>query len=210
MILVFAGAGASSAVSSTKYPTTLEYFNKLPKAISQNEFFLQTVQDISSKGEPLDIENVLFRLKALQAFVMSHPPPKSPDTQIINDHRNFIKKSLDSKGFGIKLDKLINDININVFHFYNQIPDSSEINNNWVSLANLLLRQQQRIELFTTNYDQVLNKLLKDLRTPPISDGFVEHGIKAHVLDLTKWQKNDSNSNEGLLTKLHGCVTWLK
>ena len=33
MILIFAGAGASAAVSSKDYPTTVEFYNRLDKGI---------------------------------------------------------------------------------------------------------------------------------------------------------------------------------
>ena len=40
MILVFAGAGASKAVGPENYPTTLEFFERLPEQIRKDPLFL--------------------------------------------------------------------------------------------------------------------------------------------------------------------------
>ncbi len=37
--LIFAGAGASKAVSADRYPTTIEFFEKLPETIRNTHLF---------------------------------------------------------------------------------------------------------------------------------------------------------------------------
>jgi hypothetical protein len=39
MILLFAGAGASAAVNKVQYPTTLEFWRKIPESLRQRPVF---------------------------------------------------------------------------------------------------------------------------------------------------------------------------
>jgi hypothetical protein len=39
VFVIFAGAGASKAVNPEKYPTTVEFFDKLPPAIKESSIF---------------------------------------------------------------------------------------------------------------------------------------------------------------------------
>ena len=69
-ILIFAGAGASKAVNSTEFPTTLEFFEKLPTKITETPLFQQAVSFIQSQKEDkvVDIEEVLWTLQDLFKF----------------------------------------------------------------------------------------------------------------------------------------------
>src|SRR5689334_12473448 len=69
-ILIFAGAGASKAVASDSYPTTVQFFDSLPDSIRQNPLFSVVVEYLrkNDKAAALDIELILWRLQELQGF----------------------------------------------------------------------------------------------------------------------------------------------
>ena len=65
MILVFAGAGSSAAVDPKQYPTTVEFFNRLPDNIIRDRIFAEVCKFLASQrkeGQPVDIEEVLWGL----------------------------------------------------------------------------------------------------------------------------------------------------
>src|SRR5829696_9086253 len=62
MILVFAGAGASKALDPQGYPTTEEFFKKLPKEIRSNQLFAGLEQFLRQQlnADVIDIEQWLW------------------------------------------------------------------------------------------------------------------------------------------------------
>lgn len=61
MILIFAGAGASKAVDPTTYPTTVEFFEKLPDNIKSNSIFKNLegyLRQGKPKGASIDVEEI--------------------------------------------------------------------------------------------------------------------------------------------------------
>lgn len=70
MMLVFAGAGGSAAVNSDQYPTTVEFFNRLPDEISQDPLFTQVREFLDARkgGQPIDIEEILWNLDELRDY----------------------------------------------------------------------------------------------------------------------------------------------
>ena len=67
MILVFVGAGGSAAVDPEQYPTTVEFFNRLPDDIEEAPLFIQICAflEIRKYGQPIDIEEILWTLDEL-------------------------------------------------------------------------------------------------------------------------------------------------
>lgn len=203
MILVFVGAGASSAVSTQKYPTTIEYFNKLESSIKNSALFQVAVRDIEEKSEPLDIENVLFRLGLL-------------DTQLkqrnhISEYSDFYDLVLESCKLRPELSNLIDQINRKVFAFYGQVPEKSELENNWLKLFQTLMNSGQKFEIVTTNYDTNIETALEIFGDKPnlkLTDGFKKSPGQGEELDFNLWQKFEADREQGLITKLHGSVSW--
>ncbi len=203
MILVFTGAGASSAVSAQKYPTTIEYFNKLENGIINLPLFKVAVRDIKAKSEPLDIENVLFRLGLLETQLKqkSH----------INEYLDFYDLVLESCKLAPDLSNLVDQINQKVFAFYGQVPEKEELEDNWLKLFQILKDSGQKIEIVTTNYDTNIETAFEmhngdlDLK---LTDGFKKTPGQGEELNLKLWQKYDPDVEQGLITKLHGSVSW--
>lgn len=70
-VVVFAGAGASKAVSADHYPTTVEFFSSLPQEVTSNELFKVVcafLRKTLSDEAQIDIELLLWRLEELRAF----------------------------------------------------------------------------------------------------------------------------------------------
>ena len=73
MILVFVGAGGSAAVNPEQYPTTVEFFNRLPDYIEQEPLFIQIREflETSKRGQPIDIEEILWNLMCVPFEIAS-------------------------------------------------------------------------------------------------------------------------------------------
>ena len=76
MITVFAGAGASRAVSE-QYPTTLEFFTQLPTTVTSNRLYDPILRRAKSErsDDVVDVEDLLFLLDDLSASVRSITSP---------------------------------------------------------------------------------------------------------------------------------------
>ena len=64
MILVFAGAGSSASVDSKNYPTTIEFFKRLPEDVKNNALynFIHEFLKAQKKESLIDIEDVLWTI----------------------------------------------------------------------------------------------------------------------------------------------------
>lgn len=204
MILIFAGAGASSAVSTTKYPTTIEYFKKLDLAITNDQLFKIAKNDVQNSNETLDIENILFRLGKLKEQL--HP------TNHIKEYTNFYTNVLKEYKIEPNLATIIESINKKVFSFYGQIPTEDEVEHNWLKLLKILENSESKYEIVTTNYDTNIETSVAYLKNNNIdisvNDGFENTLGQGESLNAQLWSKYDKDSKRGLITKLHGSVNW--
>lgn len=216
-ILIFAGAGASKAVNSTEFPTTLEFFEKLPTRITETPLFQQAVSFIQSQKEDkvVDIEEVLWTLQDLFKFGHAYSRTSTFTGYMFQGNR-----LLQALGSGHSLghldaairrsftdvDRLISQINARVYELYAHEPEESALNGNWSPLLRELKAREWRIDIVTTNYDTVIETAISSV-FPEDYDRFV--GVKGRTrkqLDLTSWQEPDSG--KGLLTKIHGSLDW--
>ena len=78
MILVFVGAGGSAAVDPKQYPTTVEFFNRLPPGdiTGSSPSFKQSLwlpeRTQKEDGQRIDIEEVLWRLRRAPKLFLKH------------------------------------------------------------------------------------------------------------------------------------------
>lgn len=217
MILVFAGAGASKAVSPKQYPTTVEYFDRLPQEIKNDKIFDQVLRFVKHKSESevVDIEQVLWALDDWRVFAdamtddsrlpgwlisgnkIIKATGQSVDWQQVLNHA----RSLDSH-----IDSLAGKINRNVYEWYSEVPGDGDLKRSWIPLLSSLASIDRHIEIFTTNYDLVLERAV-ELGRIPVELGRV--GTLQPILDVKQWDvTDDASSRGGLLTKLHGSVDW--
>jgi SIR2-like domain len=227
MILVFAGAGASKAVSEV-YPTTKEFFEQLPDQI-KNDTLFGLIKDwlLGRFGQDavVDIEQFLWALSELREFVSRVGDEKTLEGWMLRGSRLVKPLRLNTDfsnlfGNAHKLlgltDKLIGSINEGVYNCYSHEPSVEELRDNWFVLLEPLLASQ-RVELFTTNYDLVLEtavELLAEQSTtlPRVLTG--RAGRVKHYLDEHLWAPPprgwEWSSPGGKLTKLHGSVDWTR
>ena len=219
MILVFAGAGSSAAVDSEQYPTTIEFFNRLPDNIKQDSLFAEVCNFLASQkeeGQPVDIEEVLWALDELQDYCSISSDARTMSGWIMRNERinNFIPNlpSIHPQ-FNGGMSKLIGrivalrgQINEQVYKFYRSSPEPIKLRT-WIELLKSLANYDPIIEIFTTNYDRVLENVIKSSEIN-METGRKFDGLQAK-LDTTRWDTSDDLSdNNGRLTKLHGSVDW--
>src|SRR5262249_3605529 len=133
-VVVFAGAGASKAVNASEYPTTIEFFERLPHAISNHTVFGLATEYLStnlSKEAPPDIEQVLWVLQELDAFMKVTSDPDAVAGWFLRGER--LLRVLGITGnYGHLIDNtpkireivaaLISQINAQVYDFYQRQP----------------------------------------------------------------------------------------
>lgn len=226
MYVVFAGAGASLAVDKKQYPTTLEFFQQLPESIHDDAIFKATVNYLKSQkgNETPDIEEILWIISEQEEDISKLIDASSPIGWLLNSNRIMpltnvrgdIHNPLQQAGptFFRKVRKLIYDINEQIYTFYRAEPSTKALSKTWTPFYTQMLSQNPKtaIEVFTTNYDVVLEAALQSVHG---QGALTIDGRKKRVyesLDLDAWSQH---SNEKLknnkyirLTKLHGSVDW--
>ncbi len=217
MILVFVGAGGSAAVDREQYPTTVEFFNRLPDGITRNNLFAQVREFLEAQkgGEPIDIEEVLWNLDELRDYLQASRDPEAVAGWMMSGNR--ISQLIGGPdlspflrglpGLEDRIQNLKSEINTQVYQFYAKAPDPKKLRD-WIQLLRGLAESDSNIEIFTTNYDRVLERVIGEAEIN------VEIGLKPNpdqmALDMTLWDSSGQplNNNRGRLTKLHGSVNW--
>ncbi len=217
--VVFAGAGASCAVSSEKYPTTVGFYKLLEEDLREKNRWLAhfepNLQKLFGPGEP-DIEKVLWVAAQYRNWLQSirddlHPASWSiPSNLIANlvDPRqtltvgNFPNLADEASK---QISKLIDRLQAKVYDLYAQQPTATELAGSWVPLLQGLAAKFSVVDVFTTNYDLVVESAITEAGVP-IHVAGSRHAWEAR-LDLSPWEGAELKTG-GLLTKLHGSVNW--
>lgn len=221
MILVFVGAGGSAAVDREQYPTTAKFFEKLPISIAEDILFKRVVERIEKTkpvGEPIDIEEMLWDLNEIQEYLRAPENPETPVGWVMQQNflqqlpgtHNKANELLDglSRLEEERVASLISKVNRRVHRLYATLPSDPEKISDWVDLLRELSQIDPIIEIFTTNYDQVLEYVIEQAEIR------VETGLQQRLgqgeLNLNHWSTIDMDFPRkcGLLTKLHGSVNW--
>ena len=224
MILVFVGAGGSTAVDPEQYPTTVEFFKRLPKEILEDSLFQGVCKFIQERDgdKTLDIENVLEVLDALQVGCNEAGDLKTimglaisgrlASLSGVQDY-GALQQSIGAFGKEVVV-PLNNKIKEQVYTFYGTPPASEKLSV-WIQLLKGLKKIDPALELFTTNYDLVLEKVINESADLKMETGRASDGIKT-TLNTSFWENPGEdqaqikalNLKDGLLTKLHGSVDW--
>ena len=220
MILVFVGAGGSAAVDPDQYPTTVEFFKRLPPEITGEHLFV-LVRDFlmtqKEDGQDVDIEEVLWSLDKLQEyFSLSCDPNTLEGWMMAKDRLNQLNGNALPGGSGPllggmhnisvnRLTPLRDRINSLVHEFYVAYPDQDKLRD-WVNLLRRLERHDSLIEIFTTNYDLVLETAIRKAEIKVVTGRVPALEMQ---LDPSFWDKDSELHRDcGRLTKLHGSVDW--
>ena len=219
MILVFVGAGGSASVDPEQYPTTVEFFERLPREITQDPLFTLVREFLRSQkkdGQLIDIEEVLWGLDKLQEYFSLSRDPNTIEGWMMTGnrlgslHATMQASSNISAGmFEIgknQLAPLQNRINALAHEFYVEPPSKGKLQN-WISLLQGLEERDPVIEIFTTNYDPVLETVIEEANIENVVTGR-ETGRQT-TLNTSLWDKpGEPIDGRGRLTKLHGSVDW--
>ncbi len=201
--VVFAGAGASKAVSSDSFPTTIEFFTRLPPEIARNMIFQQIVgfaKQQLGNDQQIDIEHVLLHLGELKKSLNDLTGNQHISSQFLLG--NMLPIALSMPGnFGNLRDvltrgssavtKLEDKINAQVYELYGYEPTGSDLQENWLSLLSILTKENQYIELFTTNYDLVIECAVDELSKTYLGGLRIEDGWRGNqqkYLDVDVWR----------------------
>ncbi len=213
MILVFVGAGGSAAVDREQYPTTVGFFKRLPGEITNTPLFPKVcgfLKDQQGK-ETIDIEDVLEILDELQADCKKMRTPTTITGWAMRGRTDIISR-IDLSGIEIlERDHVIplsNDIKERVYEFYGAHPASNKLSA-WTRLLKGLEEIDSTLEIFTTNYDLVLEDVIEEAKVKV--DCGLDRSQRSTRLDPTVWNSSSRplfNPDGGLLTKLHGSVDW--
>lgn len=224
MILVFVGAGGSAAVDPEQYPTTVEFFERLPQEVTGDPLFALILAFLRAQKEddqPVDIEEILWKLMELEEYFLLSRNVETIEGWMMNKNRlckldNTIpdySRLLASMAEILQslLVPLRNKIQALLHELYDDPPHLNKLSN-WIQFFQTLATNvDPTIEIFTTNYDVVLEKVIEQAGTN------IETGRQATStemkLDTALWDDPGApighpQTGYGRLTKLHGSVDW--
>ena len=223
MILLFVGAGGSAAVDSEKFPTTVEFFSRLPENVSKSKWHDFIVKFLTMKiGEgnnpvaTIDIEQVLWEIDE----GLSHLSAMTNTDRITGwmwgsgETEKLLGRNYNSLiGDVSKQVEQLNQLRYSIFEkvhdFYGEkLSEENHATNPWVSFINDLFQLNiGPLEIFTTNYDLIFESTISRNEWNIIT-GRRQDETGNMVLDRSCWKRNGLSSNQGRLTKLHGSVDW--
>lgn len=222
MILVFAGAGASKAVNSNRYPTTVEFVSLLPVRVTSDKLFEAAVDYLrqqSKASAPLDIEQILWLIRELREFTSKASDATSIIGWFIQENRlgkivggqDVHPLQYTAQGATAKIDSLSSEINTLVYDLYGEPPSEDELDGNWRPLLLGLMERGHPLEIVTTNYDIVIEEAITLVNAPVVTGRITAN---QPTLDQRKWDSRNSTTEDaslyGRLTKLHGSVDWVR
>ena len=214
MILVFVGAGGSAAVDREQYPTTVEFFESLPGEIKNSPIFLKACEFLKKKKgkEIIDIEDVLEILDEFQEDCRKVTSPATMVGWTISGTSGLIggiNLSPIASLVEQQIAPLNSDIKKQVYEFYAVRPDTEKLAT-WIKFLKGLRDIDPTLEIFTTNYDLVLEDATEQAEIN-VEYGLV-HSRLSVTLDQDFWDPHRRllllKNPGGLLTKLHGSVNW--
>ena len=216
-IVLFLGAGASAAFS---FPTTKKMFEIIIEGLEDDLFTLLSKLKITYNIE--DVEPIYTLLEKYMG--------RSDEEKVLDDFYKTtanIAFSLKDKEIKKEYNRVFNlfekDIEKLFYHIQEEVYNAyimtdekeAEIVNYYDPLFNLLhLYDHQEIHIFTTNYEQVIEKLFKNKQLYHeyiLVDGFSV--FEDSHQDFT-WHPNnfekEFDKKKFNLYKLHGSLTWIK
>ena len=209
MILLFAGAGSSYAINKDRYPTTVEFYKRLDTGTKKlidtvlSGILLEHIKnDENIYNKPMDIEKVLFFINEASDWMKKCKDQKNIVGNSINrldqNVYNFVNNYMPD------IVTLEDRIYKKIYDFYGGRPEESDTKI-WKMLIKELKNISEPIEIFTTNYDLVLDEVSYD-SSLNIKNGRVL-GSYSSIIDI-RYLNDTISPDYGRLTKLHGSVNW--
>ena len=230
MILIFAGAGASYAIDKKQYPTTKEFLERLPNHITSNPLF-SVFQNFCKKAGQEDIEYLLWRLEEfielcekstntdeIEGYALHRSTGITQFPVHVHEGQLSLPDTITSPFLqflhfaGSNLQELADGIKQQVHAFYSVEPQRGQLAP-WMHLLAECLKIDSHVEIFTVNYDVVIESVLKNLNKDHWKNNLGwEDSSSGTVLDFRYWDEGSRyyslNTKDVLLTKLHGSVNW--
>ena len=180
-LVVLAGAGASYGVSKEKFPTTQAFYERHVKSskLIKNDLFLildgfvrhnkQKTLPPGQSGEvtevTVDIEEILVAAQELRDVLVQFRDSSESVVRYAIQHGNFERYGLRGAALSnplvnaaSELTSLIQEIDLIVHNAYGIKPTAGELDNTWVPILKQIDAAAQFVDIFTTNYDLVLEK----------------------------------------------------
>jgi hypothetical protein len=212
VIVIFAGAGASTAVNPSSFPTTAGFFRDLPESIKSSDLFAlaaeRAVHDF--RKSPPDIEDVLWTLEAFADVFPSLHREDNVAGWLATQNRIASALSRASRDLGQwlepwrelmdKCNNLKSQINTLVYDYYGNSADTDGLRRTWLPLLEGIPKDTQALEVFTTNYDTVIEEAIEESKAR-ISLG--HKGTRANPrIDVDRWKSGATlpHGSMGLLT----------
>jgi len=222
MFVVFAGAGASTAVDAQQYPTTTAFFDRLPKAITKSPAFTVLTKRLQIRaGERrLDIEDVLWALNELRSWCELSTDSngivgtlcQGSELAVMSGHSadmGNVQQML--RMLNDRLRELEGGINALVHEYYAERPSEESLASNWLPLLKVLRGRTNRIDVVTTNYDMVIEEAIRHSGCD--IDTGREYGdwsiFNTNIADHGQWAQGLGRRG-GRLLKIHGSVDWVR
>jgi hypothetical protein len=188
VITLFTGAGASKALG---YPITTEFFSVgMGKTLQRNNVYQQVHGFL--KKNVVDVEDAL-RLLYPYVDLMS-----TPTGQLLSPH-------VASTWIG-EIPDFVKTTNELCFDHYGRIPAEEDVKKYYLPVLEYCSWADQKVSLFTTNYDPVTDVLIElaEAREIPSHDGFNRFG---------SWDSGGYARvrAKGLAVhRLHGSMSWIE
>ncbi|WP_166210382.1 SIR2 family protein [Cognatiluteimonas telluris] len=222
--LIFAGAGASYAVDHDAYPTTVQFFDKLPSEIREHSLIKAITHRLPEKfgSGPPDVEKLLWCLEELNEYLNAINSSTHPASWFLPNNQlpGLVGVGKDVTGFVTTAHRahavatdLRNKIAAKVYEFYSKLPSQDSLLPNWQKMLGICAEKSYWPDIVTTNYDLVIEQAA-DFAGQPIEYGRGRGVVSGLNLEVWKRQLSEPDylpsGGTGLLTKLHGSVNWLR
>ena len=211
MILVFAGAGASAAIDGQKYPTTEGFYEKIEPTIRPSidtvlRGYFALYLNEKKKAGLIDIEDVLSYTADFKHDLGSFSDQERISYTLLLKEIEEGGQKLGAfasrlQGFFSELSSLEREIFSNLHDVYGvqPAPPDSVLWNTFIGNF-----PDMTVEIFTTNYDLILEKVAKDNE---IDTGIDEDAYGRNLFNYD-FSDREKPNYKGRLTKLHGSVNW--
>lgn len=216
MILIFAGAGASYAISPERYPTTEAFYsnmiaNKHIGNIIQNalEGYLHRIisEEENKNGKITDIEKILAYITRFKYDLNLASDRKRVSYEFVRS-----KKAIDRNVCSSAVDELNmieKEIHLVIHNTYGKFD--TEDCKLWSQFIERFIGTEASdiIEIFTTNYDPIIEETINADRRKgnKIDTGIKLDGRGRSYFDYS-FSEVGNSSYLGRFTKLHGSINW--
>lgn len=168
---------------------------QIAKSLSDNSDYQKLTEEIKKAGKnPENVEDILSFLRSLTSVATGGEVRGFNETQLINLEKAICKEIVKKVDVPLPQPKIEEE---------NQNYDASPYHKlgKWINS----ITRNMPIELFTTNYDLLMEQALEDQQIP-FFDGFV--GSRKPFFDLRAVENNLIPEHWVRLWKIHGSINW--